>query len=80
MKLDGTGGLAGWQWLFILEGLPTVVLGIVGFFYLDSRPRDARWLSESERRQVEASVANTSAAPPTETASDRWAVLRNRRV
>ncbi len=57
-------GLAGWQWVFILEGLPAVLLGIVTFFYLTDRPREAHWLPpesrawltnvlEQEKRQVE---------------------------
>ena len=80
LKLDGAGGLSGWQWLFILEGLPAVLLGVVGFYYLDSRPSDARWLTESEKQQVEASVATISAGPTGETASDRWVVFKNHRM
>lgn len=80
LKLDGTGGLSGWQWLFVLEGIPAILLGIVGFYYLDSRPRDARWLSESEKQQIEASVATVSAGSRGESASDRWIVLKNHRM
>jgi ACS family tartrate transporter-like MFS transporter len=43
-------GWNGWRWLLILEGLPTVVLGVVAFFYLSDRPSDARWLPDDERR------------------------------
>ena len=42
-------GLAGWRWVFILEGMPSVVLGFVTLFYLTDRPRQARWLSEPQR-------------------------------
>src|SRR5262249_24601771 len=42
-------GLAGWHWGFILEGLPSIVFGIVTFFYLTDRPRDARWLRDDEK-------------------------------
>ena len=42
-------GVAGWKWLFILEGLPAVVLGIVTLFVLEDRPRDAKWLAPHER-------------------------------
>lgn len=80
LKLDGAAGLAGWQWLFVLEGIPAILLGIVGFFYLDSRPRDARWLTESEKQQIEASLAIISADQTGGTASDRWVVLRNHRM
>ena len=46
---DGRSGLAGWQWLFIIEGLPAVILGIVTWFYLTDRPAEAKWLSADER-------------------------------
>jgi ACS family tartrate transporter-like MFS transporter len=45
-------GLAGWQWLFLLEGLPAVVLGIVVLFLLPDGPRDASWLSGREREAI----------------------------
>lgn len=47
--LTGAGGLAGWQWLFILEGIPTTLLGSFVFFYLDDHPRDATWLTTAEK-------------------------------
>jgi ACS family phthalate transporter-like MFS transporter len=46
------GGLRNWQWLFLLEGLPAIVLGGVAFFYLDDRPEQARWLDDAEKRLV----------------------------
>ncbi len=49
LGLDGHLGLAGWQWLFLLEGLPAVVLGVVVFAWLTDRPEDARWLTRAER-------------------------------
>jgi MFS transporter, ACS family, tartrate transporter len=49
LGLDGRLGLAGWQWLFIVEGLPAVILGFVVFFYLDDKPEDARWLHPDEK-------------------------------
>src|SRR3954451_8295301 len=49
MKLDGAGGLHGWQWLFMIEGVLPVVLGFVVLARLPERPRDARWLSDEER-------------------------------
>jgi ACS family tartrate transporter-like MFS transporter len=47
--MNGTAGLAGWQWLFILEALPSVVLGIVVLFYLTDGPDKATWLTAEER-------------------------------
>jgi MFS family permease len=49
LELDGMLGLKGWQWLFIIEGIPAVILGIVVLRVLADRPDDATWLSEKER-------------------------------
>jgi len=49
LSLDGLLGLAGWKWLFIVEGLPTVVLACVVFRFLPDRPADARWLTPPQR-------------------------------
>lgn len=49
LALHGAGGLAGWQWLFLLEGLPATLLGIVVFFYLPDGPQTAHWLTPAER-------------------------------
>ncbi|MRX08826.1 MFS transporter [Pseudoduganella sp. FT25W] len=50
------GGFHGWQWMFILEGLASVVLCFVVWFFLDSRPEDAKWLSNEERRELAAVI------------------------
>lgn len=52
MSLDGRWGLAGWQWLFAVEALPAVLLGVVFFMLLPDGPATARWLSEPERNAV----------------------------
>jgi ACS family 4-hydroxyphenylacetate permease-like MFS transporter len=49
LGLDGVRGLAGWQWLFLLEGLPSVCLGFAVWFYLDDSPAKAKWLSAPEK-------------------------------
>ncbi len=49
LTMHGTAGLAGWQWLFIVEGLPAILLGITVFFYLTESPEKAKWLSEEEQ-------------------------------
>ncbi|MCC8395901.1 MFS transporter [Paraburkholderia sp. MMS20-SJTR3] len=54
MQMDGIGGLHGWQWLFLLEGLPTIVVGAVLWFKLPEKPSDARWLSREEAQLLEA--------------------------
>ena len=50
LLMDGVLGLAGWQWLFIIEGLPAVVLGFVVLRVLADRPETAPWLNDKERR------------------------------
>jgi len=49
LGLDGWMGLKGWQWLFILEAVPALILSVVVFFYLTDRPSDAAWLDPEER-------------------------------
>jgi D-galactonate transporter len=56
-NLHTAHGWAGWQWLFLLEGLPTVLVGIVAWFYLDDRVSDAKWLSEAQKAQIERDLA-----------------------
>ncbi len=46
------GGLAGWQWMFLMEGLPAVFLGIAAFLFLSDSPTTARWLTDDERRHL----------------------------
>jgi len=52
LEMDGLAGLAGWKWLFLLEGLPCVVLGIAMLWLLTDRPEDAGWLTEEEKQLV----------------------------
>jgi ACS family tartrate transporter-like MFS transporter len=49
LELNGLHGLAGWQWLFLLEGLPAVILGTCVLFYLNDRPETTHWLTPAER-------------------------------
>ncbi|HVX78468.1 MAG TPA: MFS transporter [Bradyrhizobium sp.] len=46
---NGLAGLQGWRWMFLLEGLPAAILGVVAYFYLTDKPVDATWLGESEK-------------------------------
>src|SRR3989442_2451099 len=54
LAMDGVGGLRGWQWLFLVEGLPAVVLGLVVLAYLPDGPASASWLTHEERRSLAA--------------------------
>ena len=61
LGLDGTLGLHGWQWLFILEGLPSILLSAVVWRCLTDQPRDASWLTARERTWLEATLARERA-------------------
>jgi ACS family 4-hydroxyphenylacetate permease-like MFS transporter len=52
LQMDGFLGLAGWRWLFLLEGLPAVAFGIACLFYLDDGPAQSNWLSEAEKQEI----------------------------
>src|SRR6478736_1588745 len=58
LGLNGALGLSGWQWLFLIEGLPSVVLGFVVLRYLTEQPGDARWLREDQREWLVARIEN----------------------
>ncbi len=57
LKMSGIGGLPGWQWMFLLEGLPAVAIGILVLFALPDRPRDAKFLSTEQRQWLETKLA-----------------------
>jgi ACS family tartrate transporter-like MFS transporter len=50
LQLDGVGGLAGWQWLFLLQALPTIALGLIFYLTMPDGPATARWLSAENRQ------------------------------
>jgi sugar phosphate permease len=52
----GQGGLAGWQWLYLLQGLPTVLLGVCVWFYLCDGIKKAHWLNDDEKTQMQAAL------------------------
>ena len=60
LEMNGIAGLTGWQWLFLVEGVPAVVLGFVVLGYLTDSPDTAEWLEPEERRWLAASVAAES--------------------
>jgi len=57
LGLDGAAGLRGWQWLFVVEALPSIILGFVTFFYLTDRPGDATWLDAEARLWLQRRLA-----------------------
>lgn len=57
LYMDGIAGMHGWQWLFIIEGLPAVALGIACLFLLTDTPQDATWLDDGEKKTLIALLA-----------------------
>lgn len=66
----GTSGMSGWQWMFILEGIPATILGIICFFYLTNDIDSAKWLTEEEKEKIKRDVANESKEKPLHSARD----------
>jgi sugar phosphate permease len=73
-------GLSGWRWLFILEGIPAVVVGAVTLFYLTDHPSDANWLTESERSSIINGLAAEHAAKTKQPQFTFWAACKDPRL
>jgi D-galactonate transporter len=54
---NGAYGLSGWQWMFVVEAVPAVLVGLAVFFYLDNRPSEAKWLNPAEQQVIERDIA-----------------------
>jgi len=61
-NLDGTANLRGWQWLFLIEGMPSIVLGLLVLVWLKDRPAQAGWLTTAEKAVVHADLEREKAA------------------
>jgi ACS family tartrate transporter-like MFS transporter len=55
---NGAAGLAGWQWLFVLEGIPAVILGFIVWRYLPDRPQQVKWLSQEQKNWLVSTIEN----------------------
>ena len=73
-------GLRGWRWLFILEGIPAVLLGLVALFYLTDWPRQAHWLPPDERDWIIAQLEKEKRAKQAVRSYSIWQALRHRDV
>jgi ACS family tartrate transporter-like MFS transporter len=74
------GGLRGWQWLFILEGLPALFFGIITWFYLTDWPHQAKWLPADEREWVINQLESERRAKKSVRAYTVWQAVRHRDV
>jgi predicted MFS family arabinose efflux permease len=77
---NGWHGLHGWQWLFLLEGLPTSLVGVAVLFYLQDSPHDARWLRDDQRRWLVDHLAEEDRVRREKHGPDRWQAMLQPRV
>src|SRR6185295_9896756 len=80
LTLDGAGGLAGWQWLFVVEGLPAVVLGVIVLRALPEQPSEARWLTREEQDALTARLMEEAEAASASTVHTIRGALASPRV
>jgi MFS family permease len=60
--LHGANSWSGWQWVFLIEGIPSIIAGVVTWFYLTDRPAEAKWLTPAQRQLVEADLKRDQGA------------------
>ena len=80
LELNGVWGLSGWQWLFLLEGLPTVVVGAIVLAYLPDRPTEAKWLSDAEKAWLQSTIDRERALVQAQEKISVWKTFFDRRV
>jgi MFS transporter, ACS family, tartrate transporter len=78
--LDTAAGLHGWQWLFLLEGIPTVLMGFAVLLYLPGYPKDATWLSVEQRDWLVARIQREQDARRRQHNADRLGAMMQWRV
>lgn len=64
-NMQGVRGYSSWRWLFILEGIATIIIGVNAYFFVADFPADVHWLSAEEKRFVIAKTEEKSASPVT---------------
>ncbi|MFO0937156.1 MAG: MFS transporter [Gemmataceae bacterium] len=79
-RFHGVSGLHGWQWLFLLEGLPTVIVGVLVLFVLMDTPRDAHWLSDEQRKWLIQRMAEEDLVRQQQHGPDKWQAMLQPRV
>ncbi|MBB5391742.1 MULTISPECIES: MFS transporter [unclassified Herbaspirillum] len=76
----GWAGLSGWQWMFILEGLPAVIMGVVTLFYLVDRPEQGKWLNAEERQWLTSTLAAEQQSNASHAQHDFATIFRDPRM
>jgi MFS family permease len=77
---NGFGGLYGWQWLFLVQGLPAIILGFLVYFLLEDKPSDANWLSRDEKELLDDSLQHDVKDVESEPAGTFGQMLRDPKV
>ncbi|QZX97606.1 MFS transporter (plasmid) [Pantoea alfalfae] len=80
LSLDGWLGMRGWHWLFILEGIPAVVLGIAAFFLLSNRPTDASWLNQEQKAWLSTTIQAENEKKKAIGHISLWQLLRHKHI
>jgi ACS family tartrate transporter-like MFS transporter len=80
LSLDGWFGMRGWHWLFILEGIPAVILGIAAFFLLSNRPKDASWLNHEQKAWLNSTLEAENAKKKAIGHISLWQLLRHKHI
>jgi ACS family tartrate transporter-like MFS transporter len=80
MQLNGLLGLRGWQWLFLFEGIPALVLGFITFGFLTDRPADAAWLTADERDWLTSAIRQEQTAIKDPRSHSAWHALADWKV
>lgn len=78
--LDGVFSVSGWQWLFLVEGLPSVLLGVIAYFWLTNTPAQATWLTDAERLRTQQMLAEDQVAHTTSEHQTFGTALRDGRI
>jgi D-galactonate transporter len=78
--MDGLNGWHGWQWLFLTQGLPASVMGIVAFLYLQDKPEDAKWLNADEKKVLRDRLDHDQGLVQTAKHTSIWQMLRDPHV
>ncbi|MDF2785317.1 MAG: major facilitator family transporter [Pantoea eucrina] len=80
LTLDGWFGLRGWHLLFIIEGLPAVLLGIAAYFVLSNRPHEARWLNPEQKQWLEETLEKERSERKNIGHISTWQLLKHRQI
>ncbi|WP_313547968.1 MFS transporter [Corynebacterium sp.] len=80
LELHGLGDISGWRWMFFLEGLLSIFVGIIAIFILRSRVHDASWLTDAEKDALSSAIERDNAATVGTASTPRWKMIFNAKV